>query len=543
LAQVQAQVRFAPHECTTTFMAGTWSRMSQGEGLKASDEKKASRGILPLLEEREEKAVAFDDSLFSQEDYEDAWEPDYYDLERSRSSKPNGVHQTFVRMDEISKQVHRMSSSSLAHLQDFRKSLRDQGITDTHEQNEILLKHKGLRRDSFGTKTDESKDGECAWEAAEEHFLDDVSRSTMEEQFVRSVQPDARLDMHLMRMLGAEGESKLFLDYQRIVEYFRHKNAIADRKIGMKSMNMAMQSGDESLKELSTWHGEVRGKAVTQSSDLDDEDGLDDDDDDEIKNLGLRKKEHESSGNRGSEATSPPAATQGRRGTIMGMKKTKQESGRFKQLTVNTKPEEEEIEGRQADDGGSGASTPTSVHPGEEPVSPGNPRVKSYMRKGMGRLYRRPPGRTPTSGANLEVANDTSPTSRTESGEEEESHPSRLKVGGTTKISVAMKRQVAKARATIEERDANLASPRTVGGRPDPRRASVAQQVNLPDINQATPRGRKSISIVSTIEPDSFDAAESATPSSSLPQKPSLPAKPGSRKNLSRQRTKNSSLG
>jgi len=458
-----------------------------------------------------------DDELFQTE--ADSWQ------KYARSSKPLGVHQTFVRMDEICKQVQRISNPSLRQLQDFRKSLRERGI----EQEEMMMKQNQHRRESFGAKLEESKDGDSAWEAAEEDFVDDVSRSTMEEQFVKSVQTDHALDLHLLKLLGPEVESKLFMNYQCIDEYFRHKNTIMERKIGQKSMSMAMQSGDESLKELSSWHGATgqMGRRQTLRGTTPggkDEPELDSDDDVEepkpqkASSRGSIKaperfssnssqkgslRRISSSGSSKNVLPVAPGANMERRPTIAGMLRARQGADKFKQLQAvaakrgSSQPEVGRERSGTADEVGShrsGASTPTSEHAGGE-QSPHGPRMKTYMqKKGMGRLYKRSATRNTK---DLEVPNDASHAGGDELP--------RQKLGSMINMSMKLKAKAAQARSSIEERGASNEAPKQ-------------QQTVLPEIS--TPRGQ-------TLQTPRGSAAPGK------PQTPRTPAKPGARSPMS----------
>lgn len=343
-------------------------------------------------------------------------------LKDLKPSKPHGPHQTMMRMDEISKQVTRMSMASISHLQDYRKKLQDKGIVDPHEQEEFLAKDKNSRRESFGIDkvAEQSKGGEYAWEVAEEHFIDDIGRSTMEEHFVKSVQPEA-IDTHLLELLGAEGEAKLFLDYQRIVEYFRHKNALVDRKVGLKSMQSAIANDDGALKELSGWHAEGEGRKGPRKAlkgtrgNEDDEDG-NSATDSSRPTTANQSKDASSSTNDAQVPFSPPGT--GRRTTLMG--KRGGAGVRLKPLSVNTSSHQEnqhenDIGRGSANNGDDSAShrsnnstpTPTGGRNEEIDGGGGTARSKAYMRKNVGRLFKRARGfaRSNTS-SKLEVPND-----------------------------------------------------------------------------------------------------------------------------------------
>jgi len=160
------------------------------------------------------------------------------------------VQDMYERMDLTSKQVHRMADQLIA-------------VRKQHgRRSTVRSRH---RKDSFGpiSGVDDSlggdnEQGSCTLETAEESLLDDAGRCEMEDVFVKCCRPNPD-DLRLLEMVGPSGETDLFMDYQRIAEYFRHKSALTDRRSSVSKMKDAanISGDDDTLKELSGWHGDV----------------------------------------------------------------------------------------------------------------------------------------------------------------------------------------------------------------------------------------------------------------------------------------------
>merc|ERR1719473_1481697 len=106
-----------------------------------------------------------------------------------------------------------------------------------------------------------SRDDRDWGEAAEEHFM---QPSPMEEVFLGCCEGSATegIDFRMMELLGPELEQQLFRHQEKIVEYFRLKGQLLDRKQGFAKMQDICAADDDALHELSAWHGEVETPKV-----------------------------------------------------------------------------------------------------------------------------------------------------------------------------------------------------------------------------------------------------------------------------------------
>lgn len=146
------------------------------------------------------------------------------DKDDSPQSYSRSPKDAYDFMDRVAKQVYRLAALS--------------------NVNATKPRHPAGRRTSFQGEQNNN------WEAAEESFL--VDRNDMEATFVQCCLPNSECDLKLLDLLG-DTDSQLCEDYQRIMDYFRHKTLLMERRQNVEKMRVAA-ADDSALLELAGFH-------------------------------------------------------------------------------------------------------------------------------------------------------------------------------------------------------------------------------------------------------------------------------------------------
>lgn len=170
---------------------------------------------------------------------DEAWDIDDYKPQDTKFPffKSTGTALTLDRMNYLAGQVSRLNKKSGSMPSSPSKSEKSKGFS------------------SEGSEED----------TEEGNILEGAGRCTMEDNFVNCCRASGsvEIDTRIMELLGPEKEQQLFKDQQKIVEYFRHKNSLLDRKNNMSRMQGLFAGDDDAMSELAAWHGEVASPRST----------------------------------------------------------------------------------------------------------------------------------------------------------------------------------------------------------------------------------------------------------------------------------------
>lgn len=167
-------------------------------------------------------------------------------------TKQQGIMQTLERMEYMSKHVGRLRSQSI-----------HEPLSPTSPGRLGMVSRGARGRESMMSRSQRVQDGDHdddgEMDGTEQNNSNDAGRSSMEERFTECCESsgNSEVEFRLMQLLGPEIEDQLFKEQMKIVEYFRHKNQLLDRKYGIQKMQDMFGGDDDALNELAAWHGEA----------------------------------------------------------------------------------------------------------------------------------------------------------------------------------------------------------------------------------------------------------------------------------------------